>query len=214
MKVGVLGSGDVAKSLAAGFIKHGHPVVLGTRDPGKLKDFISSHQGVRATSFAEAAKFGDVVVLAVKGSAAANALKSAGANNLASKPVIDATNPIADAPPQNGVLKFFTGLDQSLLEQLQSAFPDAHLVKAFNSVGNAAMVDPEFPGGKPTMFICGNDDNAKATVRGICEQFGWEVADMGKAEAARAIEPLCMLWCIPGFIRNEWSHAFKLLKRG
>jgi 8-hydroxy-5-deazaflavin:NADPH oxidoreductase len=152
-------------------------------------------------------------VLAVKGSAAADALKSASADNLAGKPVIDATNPIADAPPQNGVLKFFTNLDQSLLEQLQSAFPDAHLVKAFNSVGNAAMVNPEFPGGKPTMFICGNDDNAKATVRGICEQFGWEVADMGKAEAARAIEPLCMLWCIPGFIRNEWSHAFKLLHR-
>jgi 8-hydroxy-5-deazaflavin:NADPH oxidoreductase len=212
MKVGILGSGDVAKSLAAGFIKYGHQVVFGTRDPGELKGFIASHQGARAASFAEAAKFGEVVVLAVKGSAALDALKSAAASNLAGKPVIDATNPIADAPPQNGVLRFFTNLDQSLLEQLQRAFPDAHLVKAFNSVGNAAMVNPEFPGGKPTMFICGNDDNAKATVRGICEQFGWEVADMGKVEAARAIEPLCMLWCIPGFIRNEWSHAFKLLQ--
>jgi predicted dinucleotide-binding enzyme len=214
MKIGILGSGDVAKSLAGGFIKHGHQVVFGTRDPGKLKDFAASHQGARAASFAEAAKFGDVVVLAVKGSAAVDALKSAGASNLAGKPVIDATNPIADAPPQNGVLKFFTNLDQSLLEQLQGVFPSAHLVKAFNSVGNAAMVNPDFPGGKPTMFICGNDDNAKATVRGICEQFGWEVADMGKAEAARAIEPLCMLWCIPGFIRNDWFHAFKLLQRG
>jgi 8-hydroxy-5-deazaflavin:NADPH oxidoreductase len=214
MKIGILGSGDVAKSLAGGFIKHGHQVVFGTRDPGKLKDFAASHQGARAASFAEAAKFGDVVVLAVKGTAALDALKSAGAGNLAGKPVIDATNPIADAPPKNGVLKFFTNLDQSLLEQLQSAFPGAHLVKAFNSVGNAAMVNPEFPGGKPTMFICGNDDNAKAAVRGICEQFGWGVADMGKAEAARAIEPLCMLWCIPGFIRNDWFHAFKLLQRG
>src|SRR5580704_11139854 len=132
MKVAILGSGDVAKSLAAGFMKHGHQVVLGTRDPDKLKDFAASHQGARATSFAEAANFGDVVVLAVKGSAAANALKSAGGENLAGKPVIDTTNPIADAPPQSGVLKFFTNLDQSLLEQLQSAFPDAHLVKAFN----------------------------------------------------------------------------------
>ena len=211
MKVGILGSGDVAKSLAAGFIKHGHQVVLGTRDPGKLKDFVASHQGARTASFAEAAKFGDVVVLAVKGSAAADALKSAGADNLAGKPVIDATNPIADAPPQNGVLKFFTNLDQSLLEQLQSTFPDAHLVKAFNSVGNAAMVNPEFPGGKPTMFICGNDDKAKAVVRGINGQFGWETADMGKAESARAIEPLCMLWCILGFTQNEWTHAFRLL---
>jgi 8-hydroxy-5-deazaflavin:NADPH oxidoreductase len=214
MKVGILGSGDVAKALAAGFIKHGHQVVLGTRDPGKLKDFVASLQGARAAGFADAAGFGEVVVLAVKGTAARDALNAAGAGNLAGKPVIDATNPIADAPPTNGVLKFFTNLDQSLLEQLQSAFPGAHLVKAFNSVGNAAMINPQFPGGKPTMFICGNDDKAKATVRGICEQFGWEVADMGKAEAARAIEPLCMLWCIPGFIRNDWFHAFKLLQRG
>jgi 8-hydroxy-5-deazaflavin:NADPH oxidoreductase len=214
MKIGILGSGDVAKALAAGFIKHGHQVVLGTRDPSKLKDFAASHQGVHAASFADAAGFGEVVVLAVKGAAARDALSAAGADNLAGKPVIDTTNPIADAPPANGVLKFFTNLDQSLLEQLQSAFPGAHLVKAFNSVGNAAMVNPQFPGGKPTMFICGNDDKAKATVSDICGQFGWDVADMGKAEAARAIEPLCMLWCIPGFIRNEWSHAFKLLHRG
>ena len=214
MKIGILGSGDVAKSLAAGFIKHAHQVVLGTRDPGKLKDFVGNHRGASAAPFADAASFGEIVVLAVKGAAAHEVLKAAGAKNLGGKPVIDATNPIADAPPQNGVLKFFTSLDQSLMEQLQAAFPDAHLVKAFNSVGNAAMVDPQFPGGKPTMFICGNDDKAKATVRGICEQFGWDVADMGKAEAARAIEPLCMLWCIPGFIRNEWSHAFKLLHRG
>ncbi|MGA2817065.1 MAG: NAD(P)-binding domain-containing protein [Xanthobacteraceae bacterium] len=213
MKIGVLGSGDVAKTLAGGFIKHGHQVVLGTRDTSKLKDFLAQHPGGQAGSFAEAAKFGEVVVLAVKGSVALDALNAAGAANLAKKPVIDATNPIADAPPANGVLKFFTDLDQSLMERLQVAFPEAHFVKAFNSVGNAMMVNPQFKGGKPTMFICGNDDKAKATVRGIIDQFGWETADMGKAEAARAIEPLCMLWCIPGFIRNEWTHAFKLLHR-
>jgi predicted dinucleotide-binding enzyme len=213
MKIGVLGSGDVAKTLAGGFIKHGHQVVLGTRDTSKLKDFLAQHPGGQAGSFAEAAKFGEVVVLAVKGSVALDALNAAGAANLAKKPVIDATNPIADAPPANGVLKFFTDLDQSLMERLQAAFPEAHFVKAFNSVGNAMMVNPQFKGGKPTMFICGNDDKAKATVRGIIDQFGWETADMGKAEAARAIEPLCMLWCIPGFIRNEWTHAFKLLHR-
>jgi 8-hydroxy-5-deazaflavin:NADPH oxidoreductase len=214
MKVGILGSGDVAKSLAGGFVKHGHQVVLGTRDAGKLKDFVAGHKGAQTGSFAAAAKFGDVVVLAVKGSVALQALEAAGAANLANKPVIDATNPIADAPPANGVLKFFTNLDQSLMERLQSALPDVHFVKAFNSVGNAAMVNPQFPGGKPTMFICGNDDDAKAAVRAILDQFGWETADMGKAEAARAIEPLCMLWCIPGFIRNDWFHAFKLLKAG
>jgi 8-hydroxy-5-deazaflavin:NADPH oxidoreductase len=213
MKVGVLGSGDVAKSLAGGFIKHGHQVMLGTRDAGKLKDFVAQHQGAQAGSFADAAKFGELVVLAVKGTVALDALKAAGGANLAGKPVIDATNPIADAPPENGVLKFFTDINQSLMERLQKAFPDAHFVKAYNSVGNARMVNPQFPGGKPTMFICGNDDKAKAAVRGINEQFGWETADMGKAEAARAIEPLCMLWCILGFTQNEWTHAFKLLHK-
>jgi predicted dinucleotide-binding enzyme len=156
---------------------------------------------------------GELLVLAVKGTAAADALRLAGPANLAGKPVIDATNPIADGPPVNGVLKFFTNLDESLMERLQREFTGARLVKAFNSVGNALMINPQFKGGKPTMFICGNDEAAKQTVRGILDQFGWETADMGKAEAARAIEPLCMLWLIPGFVRNEWSHAFKLLRQ-
>jgi predicted dinucleotide-binding enzyme len=213
MKVGILGSGVVAQALAQGFLKKGHQVVLGTRDTAKLKDFVAQHPGTQTASGADAAKFGELVVLAVKGSVALEALKAAGADNLAGKPVIDATNPIADAPPVNGVLKFFTSLDDSLMERLQSAFPAARFVKAFSSVGNAFMVDPQFPGGKPTMFICGNDDAAKQTVRGILDAFGWETADMGKVEAARAIEPLCMLWCIPGIARNEWSHAFKLLQK-
>jgi predicted dinucleotide-binding enzyme len=213
MNVGILGSGDVAKALAAGFLKHGHSVVLGTRDPAKLADWLAQHRGARASSFSEAAQFGEVVVLAVKGTVALEALRAAGAANLAGKPVIDATNPIADAPPTNGVLKFFTNLDESLMERLQRELAEARFVKAFNSVGNPFMVNPQFQGGQPTMFICGNDEAAKQTVRGILDQFGWETADMGQAEAARAIEPLCMLWCIPGFLRNQWSHAFKLLRQ-
>ncbi len=213
MNVGILGSGDVAKALAAGFLKHGHRVVLGTRDAAKLNDWAAQHQEAGTGSFADAAKFGELLVLAVKGTAALEAVKAAGAGNLAGKPVIDATNPIADAAPVNGVLRFFTSLDESLLERLQRAVPEAHFVKAFNSVGNAMMVDPQLKDGKPTMFICGNDNEAKAAVRGICDQFGWETADMGGAEAARAIEPLCMLWCIPGLLHNEWNHAFKLLRR-
>lgn len=211
MNVGVLGSGDVAKALAGGFIKHGHRVMLGTRDAAKLAGFLAEHQGARAATFTEAAKFGELVVLAVKGTVALDALKAATAANLAGKPIIDATNPIADEAPDKGVLKYFTSLDQSLMERLQAAFPSAHFVKAFNSVGNALMVNPQFKGGKPTMFICGNDDEAKVTVRGILDQFGWETADMGAAEAARAIEPLCMLWCVPGLLRNDWNHAFKVL---
>jgi hypothetical protein len=213
MKIGILGSGDVGKTLAGGFLKHGHEVMVGTREPTKLKDWAKQNPKGRIGSFAETATFAELVVLAVKGTAAADALRGASAANLAGKPVIDAANPIADAPPVNGVLKFFTNHDESLMERLQREFGSARFVKAFNSVGAACMVNPQFAGGKPTMFICGNDDAAKATVRGILDQFGWETADMGKAEAARAIEPLCMLWCIPGFLRNDWTHAFKLLTK-
>ena len=211
MKIGILGSGDVAQTLGAGFLKHGHAVLLGTRDSAKLADWVKHNPNGRSGSFSEAAKFCDVLVLAVKGSVAAEAVRAAGAANLEGKPVIDATNPIADAPPVNGVLKFTTNLDESMMERLQREFPGVHFVKAFNSVGAASMVNPQFKGGIPTMFICGNSDAAKQTVTGILDQFGWETADMGKVEAARAIEPLCMLWCIPGFLRNEWVHAFKLL---
>jgi 8-hydroxy-5-deazaflavin:NADPH oxidoreductase len=211
MRIGILGSGDVAKTLASGFLKHGHDVTVGTRAPAKLADWATKNPKGRVGSFVEAAKSGELVVLAVKGSAAGEALRSAGAPSLAGKLVIDATNPIADAPPVNGVLRFFTSLDESLLEKLQREFGGARFVKAFNSVGHACMVNPKFASGKPTMFICGNDEAAKKTVIKILDEFGWETADMGKAEAARAIEPLCMLWCIPGFLRNDWAHAFKLL---
>ena len=213
MKVGILGSGVVAQTLAGGFLRHGHAVTLGTRTPAKLAGWRAKNPKAGVEGLAQAAAVGELVVLAVKGSAAADALRLAGAANLAGKTVIDATNPIAEAPPVNGVLEFFTTLDDSLMERLQREFTAARFVKAFSSVGNACMVNPQFEGGRPTMFICGNDEAAKKTVSAILEQFGWETADMGKAEAARAIEPLCMLWCIPGFLHNEWQHAFKLLTR-
>lgn len=213
MKIGVLGSGTVAQTLASGFLKHGHQVMVGTRTPKNLAEWASQNPAASTGSFADAAAFGEVVVLAVKGKVAADALGLAGAENLSGKTVIDATNPIEDAPPVNGVLPFFTNYNESLMEQLQRESPGAHFVKAFNSVGAASMVNPLFEEGKPTMFICGNSESAKKSVSEILDQFGWETADMGKAEAARAIEPLCMLWCIHGFTRNQWTHAFKLLTR-
>jgi predicted dinucleotide-binding enzyme len=212
MKIGILGSGVVAQTLAAGFLKHGHQVMLGTRTPAKLADWAAKNPAAKVGSFADAAAFAELAVLAAKGTAALAAVREAGAGRLAGKTVIDATNPIADAPPTHGVLQFFTGPNDSLLEQLQREFPAVNFVKAFNSVGSAFMVNPNFAGGAATMFICGNDDAARKVVRGIVEKFGWEAADMGQAEAARAIEPLCMLWCIPGLLRGEWSHAFKLVK--
>jgi predicted dinucleotide-binding enzyme len=213
MKVGVLGSGDVAKTLAGGFLKHAHQVKIGSRSPAKLAEWSSGNPGSTTGTFAEAAQFGEVIVLAVKGNVAAEALGLAGAQNLAGKTVIDACNPIEDAPPSNGVLRFFTGPNDSLMEKLQRQFAEAYFVKAFNSVGAPCMINPQFAGGRPTMFICGNNEGAKKKVAKINEEFGWETADMGSAEAARAIEPLCMLWCIPGFTRNDWTHAFKLLTK-
>jgi hypothetical protein len=212
MRIGILGSGVVAKTLAAGFIAHGHETMLGTRDPARLEPWLAQNPTATIGSVADAAAFGELAVLAVKGAAAADVLRSASGALLAGKPVIDTTNPIDDAPPAHGVLKYFTTLDDSLMERLQREFPDLRFVKAFNSVGNARMVNPQFGGGKPTMFICGNDEGAKKVVTGILDQFGWETVDMGAVESARAIEPLCILWCIPGFLRQEWGHAFKLLR--
>lgn len=205
MKVGVLGSGEVAKVLASGFLKHGHAVTVGSLSPEKLADWAAKTTPAKVGTFAQAAEFGELIVLAVKGTAAADALHLAGARHLTGRTIIDACNPIADVPSVHGVLPFYTSQTDSLMEQFQREFPDAHFVKAFNSVGNARMVTLHYADGKPTMFICGK------TVARICDQFDWETADMGAVEAARAIEPLCMLWCIPGFLRNDWKRAFKLL---
>ncbi|MCB9234651.1 MAG: NAD(P)-binding domain-containing protein [Bacteroidia bacterium] len=211
-KIGILGSGIVAKTLGAGFLKYGYEVMLGTRDVSKLTEWqAGAGKGAKTGSFAETAAFGEIIVLAVGGTVAREVLETVGADHLNGKTVIDATNPIAKAPPVNGVMKFFTTLDESLMEILQNAFPGAHFVKSFSCVGSAFMVDPRFES-KPTMFICGNNDQAKAEVSAILDQFGWEISDMGKVEGARAIEPLCMLWCIPGMLRGEWSHAFRLMK--
>lgn len=212
-KIAVLGSGPVGQVLADGFLKHGHEVTRASRDPKKLADW-KAGAGAKAHvgTFAEGAAWGDVVVLAVKGGAAEAVVEQAGVANLAGKTVLDTTNPIADAPPQNGVLKFFTNLDESLMERLQKKAPAAHFVKVFSCAGNAFMVNPQLPGGPPTMFICGNDAGAKAEAHKILDQFGWDTADMGSVEAARAIEPLCMLWCIPGLTGGGWTHAFKLLR--
>ena len=212
-KIGILGSGQVAQILALGFKKHGHDVMIGSREPAKLTAWQAEKgAGIAVGDFAAAARHAEVVVLAVLGRAAASALELAGHDNLAGKVVIDTTNPIDEKPPVNGVLQYFTGPNDSLMEQLQQKVPAARLVKAFNSVGNSFMVNPSFADGRPTMFICGNDAAAKQEVTRLCEQLGWDTEDMGQVESARAIEPLCQLWCVRGFNRNQWTHAFKLIK--
>lgn len=214
MKIGVIGSGIVGRVLASAFLKENNEVLLGTRDVSKdeVVKWKEENPSGKTGLFSEVAAFADVVVLAVAGTAAEEALQQSGAGNLKGKVVIDATNPIAKEPPVNGVLKFFTSLDDSLMERLQKAFPEARFVKAFSSVGNAQFYKPQYKEGRPTMFICGNDSGAKHTVTDILNAFGWDAEDMGSVEAARAIEPLCILWCIPGFVKNQWNHAFKLLR--
>lgn len=212
-KIGVIGSGVVGETLANGFLKHGHAVMRGSREPQKLADW-KAKAGERASigTFAEAAAFGDLVVLAVKGTAAKAALAQT-EGKADGKTVIDTTNPIADAPPVDGILSYFTGPNESLLEQLQAAHPKVKLVKAFSSVGSPNMVNPDFGGIRPTMFIAGDDAGAKAQVKHVLDVFGWEVEDLGGQRGARAIEPLCITWCAPGFLENRWTHAFKVLKR-
>jgi predicted dinucleotide-binding enzyme len=214
MKIGILGSGSVGQVLAKGFQKHGHEVMIGTRDVSKLDAFAKENGGkIKVGTFSDVAIFGEMLVLAVKGSSSIDALGLAGKSNFAGKTIIDTTNPIADKPSVNGVLQFYTSLDHSLMEKLQESFPNANFVKAFNCIGGQYMVNPDFGGIKPSMFICGNNQESKNQVSKILDTFGFEVEDMGKVEAARAIEPLCILWCIPGMIGNRWNHAFKLLKQ-
>jgi 8-hydroxy-5-deazaflavin:NADPH oxidoreductase len=208
-RYGVIGSGDVGKTLARGLKGHGHDVRIGSRDGKKLAAW-SREQGIEEGNFAAVAEHAETVVLAVAGGAAEEAVKGI-ARSLGGKVVVDTTNPIG-GPPVNGILPFFTGANESLMERLQGAVPTARFVKAFSCVGNALMVDPTLPGGRPTMFIAGNDAEAKREVTALLDQFGWDVEDVGGMEGARAIEPLSRLWCAPGFLRNDWAHAYRVLR--
>ena len=215
MKIGILGSGVVGRVLGAGFLKHGHQAMLGTRDPKKkeVADWVRDTPPSQAGTFKQTAQFGDILVLAALGRAVDEIIERAGPANFTSKTVIDATNPLADEPPVNGVLQYTTGPNESLGERIQATLPGARVVKAFNSVGNALMINPHFSQGTPTMFYCGNNEEAKAEVAEIIRQFGWEPYDCGAIVSARALEPLCMLWCLPGFLRNDWQHAFRMLTK-
>ncbi len=216
MKIGIIGTGIVGRTLAKGFLDLGHDVLLGTRNIQKeeVKIFLAENSRALAGSFSDAAKFGDIIVLTVAGRIAKDAIDLTDKNDYRGKTVIDTTNPISQEPAVNGVMKFFTGANDSLGEQIQSWLPEAYIVKCFNIVGSSFMINgKQFGESLPTMFICGNNQHAKNQVTDILTAFHWETLDCGMIEASRAIEPLCMLWCIPGFLYNQWSHAFKLLRK-
>ncbi len=216
MKIGILGSGAVGKALAVGFASEGNEVMLGTRDPKaeKITGWLTkTGKGITAGTFEDTAKFGEIVVLCPLYRAIDDVINLAGKANLEGKIIIDTTNPIAEEPPVNGVLKYVKVDEGSAGEHVQNMLPSSHVVKAFNSVGNAFMYKPNFDDGQPSMFICGNSDDAKKTVTGILETFGFDVVDSGGIEASNALEGLCIIWCARGFKEGQWGHAFKLLKK-
>jgi len=210
MKVGILGSGQVGQALGRGFVARGHQVTIGSREPEKLSGWTEEvGEGAFAGTFDHAAAFGDVAVLACLGSAAEDVIGLAGPENLTGKVVIDATNPLQfsdDGPPS-----LFVAGDDSLGERVQRWLPDSKVVKAFNIVGNTLMVDPDLPGGPPTMLIGGDDAAAKATVTSILEDFGWEVSDLGGIETSRVLEQICIAWVLHGSRVGSWDFAFKIL---
>ena len=213
MRVGVLGTGEVGRRLAAGFHGHGHEVMIGSRETSKseLQDWLSGDgAGIQAGSFAQAAAHGELIVLAVLGDAAQEAIRAAGPESFSGKVVIDAMNPLDFShgfPPRLSI----SGED-SLGERVQRALPEAKVVKAFNTIGNPYFVDPSFSQGEPTMMIAGNDEDAKRTVREVLTQFGWtDTIDIGGIEGSRELEAICILWVKIGGIRGAWDHGFKLL---
>ncbi|MCG6938476.1 MAG: NADPH-dependent F420 reductase [Gammaproteobacteria bacterium] len=217
MKIGVLGTGDVGRVLAAGFATRGHEVMIGTRDPSqqKITDWLSqAGSGVSAGTFAEATAYGEVLVLAVGWANIENVIKLAGAENFRDKVVLDTTNPLRFAAEgQPPVLDI--GHTDSAGERVQKWLPGARVVKAFNIVGNPHMVDPDFPEGKPDMFICGNDEAAKKMAGHLIEELGWPpVIDLGGIENSRYLEPMAMVWITHFFNQGfDGNHAFKLLKK-
>lgn len=211
MKVGVLGSGDVGKSFARAFAMLGHEVRIGSRSPGKLREFVSEEgEKISSGTFEETASFGELIVLATLGVATHEAIALAGKKHFEGKVVIDATNPLDFS---TGAPQLSVGHTDSLGEQIQRSLPGARVVKAFNTVGNAFFFKPELPGGPPDMFIGGNDAEAKQLVSQVCDRFGWGVIDLGGIEASRHLEPMCMVWVLHGIRSGSWTHAFKMLHK-
>ena len=214
MRIGILGTGDVGRALGRGFAMLGHEVKMGSRDANneKAKAWASEVGKLASTgTFSDAAEFAEMAVLATLWSGTENVLRSAGAQRLAGKVLIDATNPLVFAPGAPPALAL--GHTDSGGEQVQRWVPEARVVKAFNTVGHAHMVKPQFPGGPPDMFICGNDVAAKASVTSILAGFGWNTIDIGGIDGSRLLEPMCVLWVLYGIRTNTWNHAFKLLRK-
>lgn len=213
-KIGILGSGDVGRALAKAFSAEGHEVMLGSRDPGskKLADWSAQLASPIATGFfSETAAFAEIAVIAVRGTAVESALALALPERFQGKIAIDATNPLKMSPDK--ILTLAAGHTDSLGEAVQRMLPGARVVKAFNTVNNAHMHRPQFPGGIPEMLICGNDAGAKQTVSQLLASFGWNAVDVGGIEASRLLEPLALLGIRYALKSGNWNYVFRLITR-
>jgi len=213
MNVGVLGSGDVGKALGQGFLTLGHRVMMGAREPnsaGAVGWTEAAGRNASHGTFTQAAQFGDVVVLATLGVATENAIRLAGPDHFRGKLVLDATNPLDFSKGMPPAL--VGGVGDSGGERHQRLLPDAHVVKAFNTVGHGLMFRPQLPGGAPDMFICGDDAAAKKRAAEICKNFGWGVVDVGGIGAAHYLEAMCLVWVLASVNAGNWNQAFKLLR--
>jgi predicted dinucleotide-binding enzyme len=214
MKIGILGTGDVGRALGKGFLALGHEVKLGSREANNEKAAAWVKEGgprASAGTFTDAAAFGELVVLATLGAANQAAIEQARPGSLAGKILIDATNPLDAShgfPPRLAL----SGNDSGG-EQVQRLAPGAKVVKAFNIVGNTHMFKPNFPGGPPDMFICGNDEGAKRQVAELLKDFGWNTTDIGGIEGSRYLEAMCIVWVMYAVRTNQWNHAFKMLRK-
>jgi predicted dinucleotide-binding enzyme len=211
-KLGIIGSGGVAQTLGTAFAGKGYEVMLGTRDVAKLGEWRASvGDGGSVGSFSDAAKFGDVVILSVLGEAVLNVIELAGKENFDGKTVVDLTNPLdfsKGVPP-----RFTATTGNSLGEQIQRALPNARVVKAFNAIGASVMIDPKFGADTATQFIAGDDGSAKAEVITLVREFGWDVEDLGGIDQSFFLEAFASMWINYGFKYNNWTHAFKFLKK-
>ena len=209
LKIGVLGSGPAGRTLASGFLGHGHPVMIGSRDPAKVHGWLRD-AGPRAQvgTFGETAQFGELVVLSVNGRAAEDVIRLAGVGNLAGKIVLDASDPLDFSSGRPGL---FVGTTDSLGERIQRLIPDAYVVKGLNTVVAEVMINPRLSGGEPDMFIAGDSEEAKQTVASLLGEFGWPVIDMGGIENARWLEALSLAWVVYSHRTGKTHHAFKLV---
>jgi 8-hydroxy-5-deazaflavin:NADPH oxidoreductase len=209
MKIGILGSGYAGQTLGRGFAARGHEVRIGTRDPGKLAAWLAEIGPLASvTSGTECARWADLIVISIRGTAVEDVLRAAGSEHFAGKLVIDASDPLIFDSGRPGL---FVGTTDSLGERVQRWLPEASVVKALNTVFAAVMVEPTLSGGDPDMFIAGNDPDAKRRVRALLGDFGWSVIDIGDIQNARWLEAMSLLWVVYHHQTGKLNHAFKLV---